>query len=488
MEIGRKRKSNPIDPKFRNWFQLEDGPPQIVEANIGYYRSNAGGTIPVVAEVDYTNGNITILKVNRLPLVTLPYEGPRDPIISLNASGTISNGKAFNSINPSDLEKVITSVKRVAYDLNSQFATDGQQTTLRKSKLYRPIANELNTPPPKDQEGGQPPPPPESTGSSGGDPARGDPELTTIKEITEVSGKEYPQRQVVTESGGIFYPEKMPKDNDVIRFTAVRIKPRKTTGNSQEKLGFTFGKPEYEKKDGPVYLPIHAPISDQNSVDWGPESVNALDAFAFGFAMSFLGNANEDIAAKIAEGVSKAQETAKSQDKRLIRYLGGQAANINNVLPRTDNVVLNPNMELLFQGPQLRPFTFTFKLSARRDTEADKIKQIIKFFKYNMAPRMEQDKLFLRAPHVFTIEYLKRDKGGNFITHNGINLISLTKENKYTKACALTNCSVDYTPLGSYMTYTDGTMVSYTINLQFQEIEPIYDNDYVDNWNHPIGF
>jgi hypothetical protein len=167
---------------------------------------------------------------------------------------------------------------------------------------------------------------------------------------------------------------------------------------------------------------------------------------------------------------------------RIRKYLAGQAASLNNVLARTDNVVLNPNLELLFQGPQLRPFSFQFKMSARSKPEANEIKSIIKYFKYHMAVRKETG-LFLRAPHVFTIRYLK----GEIDNHPGINLISPTND---TKACALTNCSVDYTPLGSYATYEDGTMAAYTLSLQFQEITPIYDTDYAEGpaASHPIGY
>lgn len=89
-----------------------------------------------------------------------------------------------------------------------------------------------------------------------------------------------------------------------------------------------------------------------------------------------------------------------------------------------------------------------------------------------MAVRKEQG-LFLKAPHVFTIQYMK----GEVPQHPGINLISPTDD---TKACALTNCSVDYTPLGTYSTYEDGTMTAYTLSLQFQELTPIYDSDYTD--------
>ena len=56
------------------------------------------------------------------------------------------------------------------------------------------------------------------------------------------------------------------------------------------------------------------------------------------------------------------------------------------LLARTTGMVMNPNMELLFKGPTLRPFSFKFKLSPRGQTEADNIIQIIRFFKQGSAP------------------------------------------------------------------------------------------------------
>lgn len=46
------------------------------------------------------------------------------------------------------------------------------------------------------------------------------------------------------------------------------------------------------------------------------------------------------------------------------------------------------------------------------------------------------------------------------------------------KVCALTGFSVDYTPDNSYMTYGDGSMTSYQVNMQFNELDPIYQDDY----------
>lgn len=162
-----------------------------------------------------------------------------------------------------------------------------------------------------------------------------------------------------------------------------------------------------------------------------------------------------------------------SSSREIKIALAGAAVGVENLLSRFGSV-LNPNLELLFTGPQLRPFEFKFQMSAREKAEGENIKDIINFFKKNMAVKKSgSGGIFLKAPNTFLIEY---KFNGADTTHPGINLI---------KECALLSCSVEYTPLGTYMTYPDGTMVSYTMSLSFQELEPVYDKDYVD---HPIGY
>jgi hypothetical protein len=46
------------------------------------------------------------------------------------------------------------------------------------------------------------------------------------------------------------------------------------------------------------------------------------------------------------------------------------------------------------------------------------------------------------------------------------------------KECALQSMTTRYAPEGQYATYYDGTPVSYEIDLQFKELEPIYNDDY----------
>jgi hypothetical protein len=291
------------------------------------------------------------------------------------------------------------------------------------------------------------------------------PDLTVVDKIFgQIESK--PSLRMIPDQ--IRYPKKMDPRHDRVMFQSFQIIGR--AGQNPDTLNFTFGSPQYQKVDGAVFIAIQAPISDQNSVDWGPDSVNAIDAAIYAKSMTLMNSKYEEIGGKLQELAGQAYNALKDNQQRIQRYLGGQAANINNILARTDNVILNPNLELLFQGPQLRPFSFQFKMSARGKEEANDIKRIINYFKYHMSVRKENG-LFLKAPHVFKIDYQKGE--GNL--HPGINKISNGSD---AKMCALTNCSVDYTPLGSYMTYEDGTMVAYTLSLQFQEITPVYDEDY----------
>ena len=282
-------------------------------------------------------------------------------------------------------------------------------------------------------------------------------------------------------SGGILkYPEDMKDTQDRIKFTVLEINKSKftTSGETIKIESLEKGRGYVPKFNlGTVFLPIQPSISDQNTVEWGSGELNPIEKY---FVNQSLKGMTQGLD-KMVEGFSKGLSTLSS-NKELMGGLKGlgqlalveQAVGVNGLLSRVSGQVLNPNLELLFRGPQLRPFNFSFKLSPRSQKEADIVKAIIKYFKKNMAVR-KGGELFLTAPYVFGIEY---QNGSKNEAHKSINRI---------KECALQSCSVDYTPLGSYMTYEDSeaTMVSYSISLQFQEIVPIYQDDYDD---HPIGY
>ena len=130
-------------------------------------------------------------------------------------------------------------------------------------------------------------------------------------------------------------------------------------------------------------------------------------------------------------------------------------------------------MELLFKGPQMRAFSFSWKMSPRDEKESLEIGKIIRMFKQSMAPQKTTEDLFLKAPSIYDIEF--RSKGGR---------------NRFLpkiKSCALVDCAVNYTPDGSYMSYTNSSMVALEMSLSFQETEPIYNND-MSSSDSSIGY
>ena len=221
---------------------------------------------------------------------------------------------------------------------------------------------------------------------------------------------------------------------------------------------------------GSVSLAIQSGITDSNGVGWNEQSANPIQLGAAGISAQ-LQNGQTDVVERVISALqenSANKQVSSSVRSMLQLYFAGQAVNAN-IATKITGAIINPNLELLFNGPQLRPFTFNFKLSPRNQDESKEVKKILRFFKQNMAVRRGVKDLFLKSPNVFKIEYLYKKN----TPHGGLNLF---------KSCALQNFSVDYTPEGSYATFYEdsgnGSMVSYNISLTFMELEPIYSDDY----------
>ena len=268
---------------------------------------------------------------------------------------------------------------------------------------------------------------------------------------------------------------------DFIKFTAYSYGGRtfKPAANLSETFSLGIGTRNFTKIEGSVSLPIQPSITDSNTVQWGSENLNPITAFAASLSFGAMTNTSQAVNDALGE-VERQIKGNKNLSPAARLYLAGKAVGVNGLLSRIGGGILNPNMELLFQGPQLRPFTFVFRLSARQKTEADIIRKIIRYFKQNMAVKTTADNLFLKAPNIFEIHYIQRG-GKKLEDHPSLNRI---------KKCALQSCIVDYTPDGSYMTFNDenNTMVSYNLTLQFQELEPITSRDYQQLSDNEIGY
>ena len=185
-------------------------------------------------------------------------------------------------------------------------------------------------------------------------------------------------------SGGILkYPEDMKDTQDRIKFTVLEINKSKftTSGETIKIESLEKGRGYVPKFNlGTVFLPIQPSISDQNTVEWGSGELNPIEKY---FVNQSLKGMTQGLD-KMVEGFSKGLSTLSS-NKELMGGLKGlgqlalveQAVGVNGLLSRVSGQVLNPNLELLFRGPQLSPFNFSFKLSPRSEKEAKNVRRII---------------------------------------------------------------------------------------------------------------
>jgi len=341
-------------------------------------------------------------------------------------------------------------------------------------------------PAPATPPAGQPPrTTPESAAAGPESPAAAD---ETIGGLKPFNPGDFEQRKSF---GPLKYPDSINSGQDRIIITQFQYKRSgvlQREGNFNNVLGEKNEDKSLKNVVGSVTLPMPNDISETNSVGWGEDSLSNIAAGAMGA----LGDVTAGVAGanlgQIKEGLTTLESFLKSEGvgTRARQFLTVKAAagivgklgvqvNPEAFITRSTGAAINPNLELLFNGPKLRQFGFQFKMTPRDKGEADQIRRIIRFFKQGMSPRKgikEETSFFLGTPNVFKLQF----KSGN----------SELKSIGKIKTCALVSFAVNYTPDGFYAAYTDPAAggsqpVSVIIQLGFTELTPIFNDEYDDN-------
>ena len=258
-------------------------------------------------------------------------------------------------------------------------------------------------------------------------------------------------------------------------------------GRSEDRL--------YKNPGDVIQFPMTGSISETNAVNWTDDTVSEIQNIAAGIAMNAITNSDNPltaVATAFTDALESGKEAIKSKKIRtaIAAYFAGQAAGVPNVLQRAEGKMINNNLELLFNGPSLRSFNFSFQLRPRTKSEASLIRAIIRSLKKNSAPKRSADFMFLETPKIFRIQYIYNTGARDLADDAAV--LSNDTEHPYMnkiKPCALTGLNVNYTPEGSYMTYEDGgSMTGYDLNLTFKEIEPIYADDHERTPAESMGY
>ena len=271
------------------------------------------------------------------------------------------------------------------------------------------------------------------------------------------------------------------------------------TGAAKQDANVAGDSVKGSRLQGSVLLPMPK-VVDVNGADWGENKITAFGLAALG------GSAAAGKILGLTPGLTEEERRSQRESLDRLKSQGqfgagvdkeglenfrktlGQVASVSvtsgiaglagnalgtqispdTFLARTGGAVLNPNAEMLFQGPVIRDFNFTFLMIARSEDEGKQIRRIIKWFKKGMAPKFRNTTL-IKSPDIFTLEY--RNAGGLLKTVNRFNPGGL----------ALTTVNVDYAPSGYWSAYRDSQPVAVKMDLNFTELRPIYQKDQEDD-------
>jgi hypothetical protein len=272
------------------------------------------------------------------------------------------------------------------------------------------------------------------------------------------------------------FPETMRvsgNSQDFLKIDMMKYEPNEV---KVQDLGFD-DREMNRKSIGTVILPIPGGIKDQQQVSWADDKMSAAQIALSDIALNTITEGGKGFVDSTGRVIDAAGANISDIKKALSANIAGAAAGANRLLTRQTGAIMNPNMELLFDSPQLRNFTFSFLLSPRSEKESKTIVKIIRFFKQGMSPIRSKSRLFLRSPHTFRLAYKYRERTPSLRAEKNNPATDHKFLNKF-KECAMNGFGVDYTPNGQYSTYEDGSMTSYQVTMNFQEIVPIYNDDY----------
>lgn len=271
------------------------------------------------------------------------------------------------------------------------------------------------------------------------------------------------------------------------------------------------------KRDTSIHIYMPQDVSTSYAATWGGKELTNFGAGALS-AITNLGQGDfgelfENFMSGLGSTPAMGTTITSVVAKALVNS-GGNQLTLNDTLGGTTGIILNPNVEMFYGGPQIRNIGFSFKMSARNEEEAKNIHAICSLFKAESLPAFG-GKTNIGADLFGAIvtglavgsvagpvaggvagglsggSGVAQDKFANFITIPDLVRMQLKKgANKHPylsqyKALALTNVDINYTPDGSYSTYIGGYPTSVELRIGMVETKIVYKNDMVkDGWSY----
>lgn len=220
----------------------------------------------------------------------------------------------------------------------------------------------------------------------------------------------------------------------------------------------------------PIILYMPQDIQTESKQNWNGKAISNIGSAGLGLFGG--GNADKLRNYNIGEGLQTAVKGLITGALNAVPGVGGNFT-LNDVLGSTQGVILNPNVEILYDSLELREFTLKFKMTPHDGTEALTIRNIVQVFRKASMPSYD---VGLDASTTNQVGL----QGGNTIGVPSMCRVSFMRGSKLHewlpqyKTCAIQKVTVNYTPDGAYATFGDGSPVATELTVSFLESKLIF--------------
>jgi len=268
-----------------------------------------------------------------------------------------------------------------------------------------------------------------------------------------------------------FYDYQPPFGNIPGQSTEVESDEENTTGQIYKNYHHSIGDNALTKRAADyksVLLFMPEDVNTQYGANWGGVGTGVGQR---GFA-EVIGTKKNDLWKTVTETFKGGIVIdGFSFAKGMMNLAMGGNMTTDQLISGVSGRIINPNVELMYEAPELRGFNLNFKMMPRDPQEGRDIFTICQTLKKAMLPSWggkikDSDKgvgSLLTLPKIVSVKFMTGNVLNKYVTQY--------------KPCAITNVSINYTPDGSYATYQDGSPVATLLSIQFKELKLVFEQE-----------
>lgn len=131
---------------------------------------------------------------------------------------------------------------------------------------------------------------------------------------------------------------------------------------------------------GTIILNVPQKIVENYTQSWANTKLGEMGPYLGTRAANPAGVMSTDFMKRFVE------QALLNKASEVLQQFGGENLNQNTLLSGASGIILNPNMEVLYDGPQFRQYNFQFALFTKSEKDAKAIYEIANFFKLASVP------------------------------------------------------------------------------------------------------